>query len=183
MSFDELKNSWQNTSGEIKSIEELRKLSKVNNHSKLKRIRIKLITETIFLTFLLLVFYNIFDGAAKPVWANILLTAGTILFIINNIAGYFILQNPVKGNNLFNLLKSFIKKLKLAAGYSAAVSFIYGTSIIIFFSSVINFNPGKYFVLAGMAAALLIFTYLNYNNWSARIKHLSNVSKEFNGTV
>ncbi len=178
MSLDELKNNWQKSSGKTKTNEALRMMTKINNHSKLKRIKIKLFTETVFLIFILLFFYSTFDGTDKPVWANILFTAGTILFIINNITGYFVLQNPVKGNNLLNSIKSFIRKLKTAAGFSAAASFIYGTSIILFFSSVINFTTGKFFILAGMAAVLLIFTYLNYHNWSARIKHLSNVAEE-----
>lgn len=179
MELDDLKPNWQKSSHAIKSKTEIQKMMQLKNHPKLNRVRIKIITETAFLIAFLLICNTIFDGENKPVWVNVILLSSTVLFILNNIGGYLVLLNPVRGNNLAQSVSCFHWKIKKLSVLSLVTAFLFGASVILFFTSTITFTPEKYFLLAGMTTSLFIGIYFSWKNWTYRIKQITRTALEF----
>lgn len=183
MEFDNLKSNWKKTGQGKKNQTELLMMTKIKNHPNIKRMRIKLIIETILIIVFLAVYYDGFDGATKPLWANLLLIFTTTLYIIVRFIGWFILRNPIKGDNLKESLISFQNTLKRMAIFILLTSFLFGSAIISFFTSSIEFTQGKYFMLVGMIMSLILLVYLSNRNWLKRIEGIKKTLVEFNNVI
>ena len=183
MELENIKSHWQNTGKSKKNQTELLMMTKIKNHPKIKRIRVKLIIEAILLIVFLAVFYEGFDGAFKPLWANILLIVTTIAYIVVRFIGWLVLRNPIKEDNLKKSLISFQHTLKRMAISILLTSFLFGLAIISFFTSSIDFTKGKYFVLAGMIISLILLVYLSSRKWTKRIKGIKTTLIEFDDTA
>ena len=179
MELDDIKSDWKNTGKGKRNQNELLKMTKIKNHPNIKKIRIKFIIEAVLLTIFLAVFYEGFDGATKPIWANTLLIISTTAYIIVRFLGWLVLRNPIKDGNLKKSLISFQNKLKQMAISILLTSFLFGSAIISFFTSSIDFTQEKYFVLAGMIITLLFLVYLSSRNWIKRIKGINETIIEF----
>jgi len=179
MEFDNIKSNWKKTGQGKKNKTELLMMTKIKNHPNIKRMRLKLIIETILIIVFLAVYYNGFDGATKPFWANLLLVGATTLYIIVRFMGWLVLRNPIKGGNLKKSLISFQQTLMRMAISILLTSFLFGTAIISFFSSSIDFTQGKYFVLVGMIISLILLVYLSSRNWFKRIEGIKKTLIEF----
>ena len=179
MNLEELKSNWEKSGAEKKSQAELLMMTKIQNHPKLNRIKIKLIVESILLITFLVVYNNIFDGGNKPLWANITLIISAALFILTDLIGYLTLQNPIKGSNLKASLNRLHFRLKRVTIFSLTASFFFGSSVILFFTSTVEFTKGKYLMLAGMIMTMIILMYLSYENWILRIKQIKTAKTEF----
>jgi drug/metabolite transporter (DMT)-like permease len=180
MEFDELKSSWQQSNQPAKTKAELRVMTKLTRHPVLKRLRIKFIIESLLLIAFLAVYNDGFDGVDKPLWANIALIASAILFIANDVAGYFIFRNPVQGSNIRTSIEQFSRNLKRLSVSSVCSAFLFGCAMILFFSSgVDDFTPLKGIGIAGMFATMMVGIYLSYKNWSGRIDRIQHVIDEF----
>jgi len=180
MKIDELKSHWQKSSYPAKSSLELKMMTKVRNHPKLARIRIKLIIEVTLLVAFIALYKDLFDGGAKPLWVNISLGVSVALFIINDIVGYFTIQDPIRAGNIKSSINTLIPKLKRLSILSITSSLFFGLCLILFFSSTIDFTQEKYLMLAGMLITLIIFSFVSHRNWFYRIKHFQKVEQEFN---
>jgi hypothetical protein len=180
MEFENLKSKWKKAGVGKKDQNELLMMTKIKNHPNIKKIRIKFIIETILLVVFLAVYYDGFDGATKPLWANLLLIVAAISYIIVRFIGWLVLKNPVKGDNLKTSLVNFQNKLKRMAISVLVTSFLFGTAIILFFASSIDFTKGKYFILAGMALSLILMVYLSSRNWFKRVDGINTTLLDFN---
>lgn len=182
MEFNELKSNWQESKSKFKSSSELQMMTKAMNHPKLKRIRIKLIIEVLLLISFLVVYNNVLDGHNKPLWINILLGMSAVLFVLNDIIGYFNLQNLIGDSNIKRSLNDLIQKLKRLSILSMVCSLFFGLSIILFLTSTIDFTAKKYLILIGMIITLIALSYLSYRNWSFRINHFKKTTEELKET-
>jgi hypothetical protein len=183
MEFNKLKSNWKKAGVGLKDQNELLMMTKIKNHPDIKRIRIKFIIETILIIVFLAVYYDGFDGATKPLWANILLIGSTIAYIIVRVLGWLALRKPIRGENLKESLVSFQSKLKRMANLILFTSFLFGSAIISFFTSSIDFTIGKYLVLAGIILSLMLLVYLSSRNWFKRIEAINTTLIEFNDTA
>ncbi len=183
MEFENLKSNWKKAGIGKKEQEELLMMTKIKNHPTIKRIRVKFIIEAILIIVFLAVYYDGFDGDTKPLWANLLLIGATSTYIIVRFVGWIMLRNPIKGNNLKTSLITFQKKLKQVAISVLLTSFLFGSSIILFFASSIHFTKGKYFMLAGMGLSLILLVYLSSQNWFKRVKGIQTTLLEFNDST
>lgn len=179
MNLDQMKSDWQHTVSSQKDQTELWRMTKINNHPQLKRLRIKLILEMTFLTLFLIVYYDFFDGAQKPMWLNILLICASLIFVLNDLWGWFALRNPIQQNQLVQSLAALEQTLKRLRTSSLLASFIFSASIIIFFSSVIHFSTAKYIILAAMIINMLVFLYWSAVNWQKRIDQIKKAINTF----
>lgn len=180
MELDNLKSNWKKAGVGKKDQNELLMMTKIKNHPDIKRIRTKFIIETILIIVFLAVYYDGFDGANKPLWANLLLIGATISYIIIRFAGWLVLRNPIKGENLKSSLITFKNKLQRMAISVLLTSFLFGSAIILFFASSIDFTKGKYFMLAGMALSLILLVYLSSRNWFKRVEGINTTLLDFN---
>lgn len=183
MELNDLKSVWKNAGRTSKSEEDLYQMTKINNHPSIKKIRTKLIFETIGLILFLLIYYNWFDGDKKPLYANLLLITGVLLFIINDITGYVFTLKPVIGLNLKTSIHIYYVRIKRLSVFSIIISLLYSVSIIIFFTSVISFTKEKYLFLTGTIVILLIMIYFSYKIWSNWIKKIKQLLEEFNHDI
>ena len=179
MELHDMKSSWQQAGGDFKSETDLLNMTKITHHPTLKKIRIKLIAETIFLLLFLIIYYDWFDGDKKPLYANILLAAGLLLYIANDIIGYISIATPVSGINLKLSITNYFARVKRLAIFSLVVSFLYSISLIVFFTSVIHFTREKRFLLLGLAVILFQLMFWSFRIWSKRIKTLKQHVQDF----
>ncbi len=183
MEFDNLKSNWKKAGAGRKDQKELLMMTKIKNHPKIKRIRIKFIIETILIIVFLAVYYDGFDGATKPLWANLLLIGTTSLYIIIRFVGWLVLRSPINGDNLKASLLTFQNKLQRMAVSILLSSFLFGLAIILFFATSIDFTKGKYFMLAGMILSLILLVYISSRNWFKRVESINATLLEFNDTA
>mgnify|MGYP001627776978 CR=1 FL=1 len=179
MEFDNIKSNWKKTGQGKKKQTELLMMTKIKNHPNIKRVRIKLIIETILIIAFLTVYYDGFDGTNKPFWANLFLVGTTAVYIIVRFMGWLVLRNPIKGGNLKKSLISFQHTLKRITISILLTSFLFGSAIISFFTSSIEFTQGKYFVLVGMIISLILLVYLSSRNWFKKIEVIKKTLIEF----
>jgi cation transport ATPase len=165
MELNELKSGWQHAGGNEKTEADLKRMTKINQHPTLKRIRIRLIIETILLSFFMVVYYDWFDGDQKPLYANLLLFTGVLLFIFNDVVGYISLAKPVMKENLRSSVEHLLRKVKRLSMLSLIISFFYSICLLAFFLSVITFTKEKSFILLGMILVLVQLTHISYKVW------------------
>ena len=183
MELDNLKSNWKKVGFGKKGQNELSMMTKIKNHPNIKKIRIKFIIETILIILFLAVYYDGFDGATKPLWANLLLNVATISYIIVRFVGWLVLRNPIKGDNLKTSLVNFQNKLKRMAISVLVTSFLFGSAIILFFTSSIDFTKEKYLMLAGMVLLLMLLVYLSSRNWFKRVEDINTTLIDFNNSA
>ena len=165
MELNELKSGWQNAGGNYRTEADLERMTKLNQHPTLKRIRTKLIIETILLSLFLVVYYDWFDGDQKPLYANLLLFTGALLYILNDVIGYISLAKPVMKENLRSSVQHLLTKVKRLSMLSLIVSFLYSACLLTFFLSVITFTKEKSFILLGMILVLVQVIHISYKVW------------------
>lgn len=179
MELNELKSGWQNVGGNYRTEADLERMTKLNSHPTLKRIRIKLIIETVLLSFFLIVYYDWFDGDKKPLYANLLLFAAALLYILNDVMGYISLAKPVVKENLRSSVQHLLSKVKRLSMLSLVISFLYSVCLLGFFLSVITFTKEKSFILLGMILVLVQVTHISYKVWRNWILKLELQVKDF----
>lgn len=179
MKLDDLKSSWQEAGKNSRNTSALEKMTKVRHHPKLRRIQLKLLIESVLLTAFLLTYENAFDAVDKPLWASVLLMVFGLLFILNDVAGYFLIMRRVKGSSVVASLKNLVTLLKKFSVFSVISSILFSLSLIVFFSTGLVFTSTKYLILAGMVVTLGGLSYVAYRNWQQRIRHFSALVQEF----
>jgi hypothetical protein len=149
----------------------------IKNHPQLKRIRTKLIIEAILLIVFLAVYHNIFDGATKPLWVNILLIMAATLYILVDLFGYLTIKNPIQDNTINESLNKFYFKLNRIRIFSLISSFVFGLAVLEFFTTA--FTEYGFLKFAVLFITLLFMIYLLHRSWTARIKQIEKVRVEF----
>jgi hypothetical protein len=180
MELQDLKSGWQNAGGAFKSEADLQKMTKITHHPSLKKIRTKLIVETIGLVFFLFVYYDWFDGDKKPFNVNMLFVISLLLYILNDVIGYISIEKPIRGLNLKLSIQNYLARIKRLFVFSLIISFLYYISLIIFFTSVINFTKEKNLILLGIIIVLFQMFFLSFKIWTKWIKSLKQQVKDFN---
>lgn len=173
MDIDELKNTWQNA-GTINTAQQHALIkSALNNNPNSKRMKLRHTFEAVCLMIFLAVFYGAFDGDMKPLWVNIQLVSAVLFYIVIRMRGVYILYNPTKATSLQDSLSFFQKKLKRMAMASSVSAFIFGLSLILFFTVSIQLTLMKWLVILGMLLTLSIMAYLSYRFWQIKVEDLS----------
>ena len=172
MNIDELKNDWKNLQPDNTGKKEQSFQTKGRGNCQLKAIRLRLAIEMVSYVLFLAVYYSMFDGDRKPLYANLLLVGSFLLVIIHSLTGYLAAKNIISGENILQSMTKYHKKLK---GY-AVVSLLTRTAslicLLIFFVSSIELNAEKNRMLFGLVLIVAIQAYINYKIWSARIKKI-----------
>lgn len=180
MNQNDLKSNWQNAGGDFKSEADLQRMTRIINHPSIKKIRTKLIIETIVLLFFLFIYYDWFDGHKKPFYANTALALGLLLFIFNDVIGYIFITRPIGGANLKLSNENYLIRIKRLSISSVIITFLYSISIIIFFTSVITFTKEKGLTLIFSTVVIFQLILLSVRMWIKWIKNLKLQVKDFN---
>ncbi|HOZ78679.1 MAG TPA: hypothetical protein PLY34_11830 [Ferruginibacter sp.] len=180
MELNDLKAGWQHAGAALKNETDLQKMTQVSNHPVLKKIRRKLIVETAGLAVFLLIYYDWFDGDQKPFTVNLFLVVSLLLYLSNNIIGYIAIASPVRRTNLKLSVQDYFIRIKRLSIASLVISFVYSVSLIIFFTSIINFTKEKRMILAGIVLVLLQLLLFSWRNWHRKINRLKQQTIHFN---
>jgi len=143
MELDKLKKNWQQSNVGNKNQIQLNMMTQIQQHSKFKRIKIKLIFEAILILGFVFFYNNMLDGGDKPMWVNLILIGSAVLFILSDVIGYFIIQNPIKANDLHSSIQLFCGSLKKVSIFSTLSTFLFGGSLILFMVSTIELTESK----------------------------------------
>lgn len=179
MNIDDLKSDWRRAGNEPLSEKQLAMMTRVRNHPSLRKLRIKFMTEIITLSALLLMYYDGFDGAQKPLLANILLIVSIVLYIVNNALGYTQIQNPSVSGNLREALAKQTRSLKRLAFLSLTSSVLYATALVVFFTYQMVFTQRKYIILSGLILSALLLFYYSWISWQRKIAHFKQLEADF----
>ena len=180
MELNDLKSDWKNAGKDFKSEADLRLMTKIVNHPSIKKIRTKLIIEVIVLLFFLFIYYDWFDGDKKPFYANLSLVVGLLLYIFNDVIGFISITRPIRETNLKLSLQNYLMRIKLLSISSVIITSLYSISIIIFFTSIINFTKEKGLILLFSVVVVIQFILLSLRMWTKWIKNLKLQVKDFN---
>ncbi|PXY46308.1 hypothetical protein [Flavobacterium hydrophilum] len=180
MELNDLKSDWKNAGEDFKSEADLRLMTKIVNHPSIKKIRTKLIIEVIVLSFFLFIYYDWFDGDKKPFYANLSLVVGLLLYIFNDVIGYISITRPIREANLKLSLQNYLMRIKLLSISSVIITSLYSISIVIFFTSIINFTKEKGLILIFSVVVAIQFILLSLRMWTKWIKNLKLQVKDFN---
>lgn len=170
MNIDELKNDWKKIKPENTSLKEQLRIKKGTN--QLNAIRLRLAIEMLSYLVFLAVYYTMFDGDKKPLYANWLLVGSFLMVIIHSLTGYLAAKNIVSGENILQSMTTYHKKLKGYARVSLLTRTVSLVCLLIFFVSSIEFNTKKKWMLLGLVLLVAIQAYMNYKIWSARRKRI-----------
>jgi len=179
MEEDALKSAWQGMDANRKTNKELSSMMQESAHPVLKSIRKQLILETVAFTAFLFVYYNAFDGDRKPFYANMLLVMAMLFTILHNIMGYILTKRPVKGNTIKQSLNNQLLKIKTFAGVSVAGRVMTATCLLLFFTSVITFNAGKYWMLVAIILIFVIQIIVLSGIWMKRVRQMKSTINTF----
>lgn len=180
MELNDLKDDWKNAGGELKSETDLLRMTRLVNSPSIKKIRTKLVMETIILVFFLFIYYDWFDGDKKPLYANLSLVLGLILYIANDVIGYFAIASPIRGANLKLSIQVYLRRVKRLSVSSIIITVLYSISIIIFFSSVSSITKEKALLLVFSSAVVCQLIFVSFRMWNRWIKNLKMQAGDFN---
>ena len=179
MELEDLKSDWQNADVAFKNEADLLKMTRIKNHPSIKRIRTKLILETICFAFFLSVYYDWFDGDQKPMYANILLVSSLLLYIVNDVIGYVSIVKRMNGLDLKASLKKYLARIKQLSVFSLICTSVYSLFLLLFFTSVIHFTKEKSFILLFLVIVLFQMLFWSHRIWNKWIKSLQQQVKDF----
>jgi uncharacterized membrane protein len=175
MEQDALFSAWQAADSAPKNNDALIAMLSEGQHPVLKHIRRQLLIETIAFTIFLFLYYNLFDGDRKPLYANLLIVAGMLLVITHNIIGYVFTKRSIKGNNIKQSLEHHLVSLKKHAVLSIMCRALMAGCLLLFFTSVITFNGNKYWALAAITLIFVVQLILLWGIWRRRVIKLKGV--------
>jgi hypothetical protein len=179
MKEDILKSAWQDVSPEPKSNEAIKSMMREGAHPVLKGIRRQMIIETVAFTVFLLVYHDFFDGNRKPVYANVLLVMGLLLVVIHNVVGYVLAKKPLTGDTIRQSLTTHLAKMKVFAVISVISRMLAAGCLLLFFTCVIRFTAGKFWIMSAVVIMFLIQITLLSGIWAKRIKQLRRAINDF----
>lgn len=179
MNIDDLKSDWQRAGNELLSEKELAMMTRVRNHPSLRKLRIKFMTEIVALIALLLLYYDGFDGAQKPLLINILLVTSIVLYIITNVLGYFQIENPPISGNIREALTGQVHSLRRLAVFSLTSSVVYAIALMVFFTYQMAFTQRKYIILSALILSSILLFYYSWISWQRKIAHFKQLEADF----
>ncbi|GGM92646.1 hypothetical protein GCM10010967_27290 [Dyadobacter beijingensis] len=179
MNIDDLKSEWQRAGAEPHSEQELAMMTRVRNHPTLRGLRIKFVTEIAALTAFLLLYYDGFDGAQKPMIINVLLIFSITLYVTTNALGYAQIQNPRVSGNIREALARRVQSLKRMAALSLGSSVVYALALVAFLTYQIEFNQRKYIILSGLVIGFILLFYYSLISWRRKISHFEAMQADF----
>lgn len=179
MEQDNLSSMWKDISNKPKDAETLRSMMQEGKHPVLKNIRRQLVIEILAFTAFLIVYYDFFDGDRKPLYANVLMVAGMLLVIIYNITGYMLTKRRIKGDNLKQSLEDHLSKMKVFAVVAVTARVLAIGCLVLFFTSVIPLNAGKYWIIAGLTGIFIAQMVLLSGIWMRRIRQMKGTIESF----
>jgi len=179
MELHMLKSSWNNAQNPGKSITELNEMTRIKNHPTLKRLRLKLVIEAIWLIAFLAFYYDAFDGQDKPMWLHLLLIPSLLFYLITSLWGYYTLQHFITTTSIRQVFIQFTTRLKWLFRLSMISSIVFGSSLVFYFTWSIDLTLTKQSILVGITVTAIALYFVSFAHWKSRISHLKKALETF----
>lgn len=148
----------------------LKPMLRQRRHPVFKKICAQLLWEAFAFAAILLLYHNLFDGARKPVYANIVLIGAGLLVLAHTLVGYLQFRRAKDAPDLRQALEMQLKRMKLYAVSSIASRSIWTASLAVFFGTAMTGRQGL-FVLAFALLTLGQIAWLS-RIWKSRLQAL-----------
>ncbi|MGN6491272.1 MAG: hypothetical protein ACTHLE_04695 [Agriterribacter sp.] len=179
MDDNSLKSAWKNAGTSSRTQDEIKHSMQEKNHAVLKKVRRQMIIEIAGFTIFLFLYYDMFDGNNKPLYANVLLVISLLLVIAHNAIVYSFAGKSAEGHNIKQLLQTNISRLKMQGAITVILRIAAAASLLVFFVSVISLTPVKYWLLAGIAIIYVVQLWLLAIVQRKRLQQLQQVLSNF----
>lgn len=152
---------------------ELERMLKNNHPPALRRMRRQLLLEGCVWTVFLVVFYDFFDGALRPLGWTVALVAAVLLVLVHNVLGYRLSRAPIAGPDLRRSLARFLVRLRRYAYFSIgsrvlAILVLFG----FFLAGLADWEPRHFVSLGIIGGVVLLQVYGLYHIWMTRIRRV-----------
>lgn len=178
METDNLQNLWNTIGAEQRNQDQLKRMLREKNHPILKSIRRQLIIECISFTLFGILYYDAFDGSKKPLYGNLALVTAAFIAIAHSVYGYILSRRSITGQDIKSGLLNWHGQLRTFAAVSILSRVIWATSLLVFFSSVIEFTAGKYWLLGVALAIFMVQLIVLASMWRRRIRQLHHIVQQ-----
>ncbi len=175
MDIQHLKSAWQNDQPDHVTEKDLQRMTLVSQHPSLKKIRKRLILESIPLAVFIFLYYDALDGHLRPVYVNVLLTSSVLLFVLNNLLSYFRISHISGHRDLISAAAIRLRRVRQAAVISLCSSGFYSIALFLFLTSGIHYTFPKYHLAAMMLLAFTGILIWSGKQWKDRIRHYEEV--------
>ena len=168
--FDELQAAWNNFKTIHKSKSEIQMMI-VQKHQKfMRRIRFMSLYMSGILTAFLWVYYDWFDGHAKPIAVNLLLVVAVLLMLMSQLYFWVLAKIELSSDNLLDALQKLKKGLKVQVWLAPGSLTFFYASWIAFMASGIEFTHQKYLMTFGMTVTFLVLLFFYRKRWKTSLK-------------
>ncbi|MBO3700754.1 hypothetical protein [Roseivirga sp. E12] len=178
MGLDDFKDTWQQSGLETKDDAELVQMISVAKNPRIKRIRSRMIIETILTVLLIAIVMTGLDSEEKPLWTNIALIIAGLSYVINRVMGHAKLKSPKLDENTRKITELMIQDIKKLSISSTITALLLGSTLLLFLSINIDFDTDKLYLLGAMVLTMLVLTYLSTRVWRLQIRSLKEVLNE-----
>lgn len=157
MDLDKLKENYNDLKPENNKPEtSLKNMKKSGKNPVLRGIKRQLIFETIVWAFLLIVFYDFFDGHLKSFFWNIALIVAIVFLLAHNFLGFTIVKTPINSDNLKDSLTKYLTRIRSYSYISIASRIIAVATFMGFLMSTASWDTNK--IWTSVVAFLLLIT-------------------------
>ena len=178
MENDPLKSIWKSVETTQKSPSELTAMFKEGNHPALKAIKKQALFELAGFTIFLFCYYSMFDGAAKPLFVNIILVVAIAVNMFHHYRGYRLQQVFRSRQNLKEDLKSFANKIKSFQIETILSKIIWLGGLLLFFTNGIQMNEKKWLAVIAILTIFLLQLILLNSVWAKRVVKIKTIIQE-----
>jgi hypothetical protein len=171
------KTLWRDTTSPThKNAEGLKPMLQARTRTVFKQVRRQLLWEVCTFSIILIFYYDAFDGARKPIYANIVLVAAVLAVLIHSLLGYQRFQPVGESGHLRDALEKQLKRLRVYAIYSILSRGAWTIALAVFFSATITVHGWAF--AAAIGATLAVQAFWLSRIWGARIRVLRDAVKQ-----
>ena len=179
MENDKLKSIWKTIPAQHKSEIELAEMISERNHPILNAIKKQAFVELFAFTIFLFCYYTMFDGAKKPLLANISLVLAISINVFHHFKAYRLQQLFRSSENVLEDLKLFAAKLKSHQLETVIAKTIFIAGMCFFFTNGIEFTSKKWWTIGLIVIIFIIQLFLLNRIWMNRIRKIKTTIAEF----
>ena len=171
------KTLWRHTASPIhKNGDGLKPMLQARTRTVYKQVRRQLLWEVCAFSVILIFYYDAFDGARKPVYANIVLVAAILAVLTHSLLGYRRVQPVGETGHLRGALEKQLKRLRVYAIYSVLSRGAWTIALAVFFSATITVHGWVFAAAAGVILTVQVLWLSRI--WGARIRVLRDAVKQ-----
>ena len=161
------------------NMEQLNRMTESVQHPVMKKTIRQLIIESLAVILLLAFYYDIFDGDQKSFAWHIVLVTSSVLFLLHNMLGIYLVSNVELADNLKDSLHQYKHKIQRYAIVSIISRLLALAGLVLFMINGELSQLANWYSLAALVVIVFQF-FLLYRIWKQRITKIRTSLKDIN---